>query len=100
MPKTPPNYKAVTVQFQRFVPQLATVTVAVPKDWKDKVIESRLSDIYEAAVDADVEIDWHDQVNVTRKDIKEGDHELSGSWSEKQPDLVYPEQEDDDGNDD
>lgn len=94
MPETPSHYKVVEVQFQRLVPQLASIAVAVPRDWKDKVIEARLSDIYEAALDADVEIDWHDQVDVTRKDIKEGDHELSGSWSEDQPDLIYPEQED------
>lgn len=98
MPETPPDYKTVEVQLQRFVPQLATVIVAVPDSWSNKVIESRLSDIYEAIRVEDVEVDWHDQVDFEWSEAKEGTHELTGVSSTR-PELIYPPEEDDDGDD-
>lgn len=94
--------RVVAIQLQRFVPQLATVLVAIPPDWDDEKVKGKLSDIYEAFVADLVDVEWHDQEDFDRDEAREGTHELDSEPPRgyTEVDLVYPEQEDSDGNDD
>jgi hypothetical protein len=87
--------RVIEVQFQQWRPQLLTRSVAVPEDWTDDKIKAELSRMYEEIDPADD--NWCDQVDY---DPKEGVHELTGEGDPRaRPDLVYPPEEDDDGND-
>lgn len=66
--------REVYVQFQRFVPQVITVLVAVPAAWGDARVEASLSDMYVDFGRDLQDMEWYAQDDGKSR---EGDHGMS-----------------------
>jgi hypothetical protein len=88
---TTDDRRLVNIQFQRYFPQTASLTVAVPATWDDATVKGCLEQIYDAAQLEDVPLEWHDQVDAAWYDAHEGEHELDVEPATGEPDYEFPE---------